>query len=136
MGQESARIFRSASRHSRDSKHPTLAQSHPDRPLVLYSAPADVSASTIARLVSVVEIIKREYLKGRDVSAGDVSGLHQYNQLLSEQQGRIPLEESEDRRDALHLALDGHSQCVHAVLQAESLIRIAVIARSSHSRHT
>ena len=90
---------------------PTLAQSHPDSPLVLYSAPADVSASTIARLVSVVEIIKREYLKGRDVSSGDASGLHQYNQLLFEQQGRIPVE-GEDRGDALQLALDGHSQCV------------------------
>ncbi|KAI9570659.1 hypothetical protein HD554DRAFT_2018247 [Boletus coccyginus] len=65
-------------------------ESHPSRPLVLYSAPADVSASTIARLVSVVEIIKREYLKGRDVSTGDASGLHQYNQLLFEERGRIP----------------------------------------------
>ncbi|KAF8134847.1 hypothetical protein EV363DRAFT_1159808 [Boletus edulis] len=65
-------------------------ESHPDKPLVLYSAPANVSASTIARLVSAVEIIKREYLKGRDVSAGDASGLHQYNQLLFEQQGSIP----------------------------------------------
>ncbi|KAF8558092.1 hypothetical protein OG21DRAFT_1504455 [Imleria badia] len=86
-------------------------ESHPDKPLVLYSAPADVSASTIARLVSVVEIIKREYLKGRDVSAGDASGLHQYNELLFEQQGRIPAE-GEDRRDALQVALEGHSQCV------------------------
>jgi len=83
-------------------------ESQPDRPLVLYSAPADVSTSTIARLVSVVEIIKREYLKGRDVSSGDASGLHQYNQLLFEQQGKIPVE-GEDRRDALQLALDGHS---------------------------
>lgn len=92
-------------------KHPTLAQSHPSRPLVLYSPPADVSASTIARLVSVVEIIKREYLKGRDVSTGDASGLHQYNQLLFEERGRIPVE-GDDRSDALHLALDGRSQCV------------------------
>lgn len=93
-------------------EHPTLAQNQPDRPLVLYAAPADVSASTIARLVSVVEIVKREYLKGQDASTGDVSGLHQYNQLLFEQQGKIPTEEGEDRRDALHFALDGRSQCV------------------------
>lgn len=91
--------------------YPTLVQSHPDKPLVLYSAPADVSTSTIARLVSVVEIIKREYLKGRDVSGGDASGLHQCNELLSEQQDRIPME-GEERRDALRDALEGHSQCV------------------------
>lgn len=105
-------------------EHPTLAQSHPSRPLVLYSAPADVSASTIARLVSVVEIIKREYLKGRDVSTGDASGLYQYNQLLFEKQDRIPVE-GEDRRDALHLALDGRSQCVTRSCCA-SLIRTVI----------
>ena len=81
-----------------------LAQNRPDRALVLYSAPAVVSTSTIARLVTVVEIIKREYLKGRDISTGDISGLHQYNQLLFEQ--------AEDGRDALNVALDGHLQCV------------------------
>jgi len=80
----------------------------PDRPLVLYSAPADVSTSTIARLVTVAEIIKREYLKGRDISTGDVSGLHQYNQLLFEQ--------GEDRSDALNLALDGHSHVKQSYL--------------------
>lgn len=79
---------------------------------MLYSGPAEVSTSTIARLISVVEIIKREYLKGRDVSAGDVSGLHQYNQLLSERRDEIPVEAGEDRRDALALALDGHAQYV------------------------
>lgn len=94
-----------------ETLYPTLAQNQPDRPLVLYSSPADVSTSTIPRLVSVVEIIKREYLKGRDVSTGDVSGLHQYNQLLFEQQGKIPVE-GEERRDALQHVLGGHSQCV------------------------
>ncbi|KAN0093107.1 hypothetical protein V8E55_003891 [Tylopilus felleus] len=88
-------------------------ESHPDRSLVLYSAPADVSTSTIPRLVSVVEIIKREYLKSRDVSAGDASGLHQYNQLLFEQQHKIPVE-GEGRADALHVALDGHSHVKQA----------------------
>ncbi|KAG8213170.1 Arp2/3 complex, 34 kd subunit p34-Arc-domain-containing protein [Butyriboletus roseoflavus] len=106
-------------------------ESHPSRPLVLYSAPADVSASTIARLVSIVEIIKREYLKGRDVSAGDVSGLHQYNQLLFEQQGRIP-EEGEDRRDALHHALNGHS---HAKQSFAPHMKITLSTRALTRSH-
>lgn len=114
----------------------TLAKSQPDRPLVLYSTPADVSASTIARLVSVVEIIKREYLKGREVSTGDVSGLHQYNQLLFEQRDKVPVEEGQDRRDTLHLALDGHLQCVTRRQSPVGSLIHAVIARSSLSRRT
>ncbi|KAI5998816.1 hypothetical protein EDD15DRAFT_2161461 [Pisolithus albus] len=53
-------------------------QANPDRPLVLYSSPSEVSASTIPKLISVVEIIKREYLKGYPV------GLHQFNELSFE----------------------------------------------------
>jgi len=111
-------------------------ESHPDKPLVLYSAPADVSASTIARLVSVVEIIQREYLKGRDVSAGDASGLHQYNQLLFEQKDRIPVE-GEDRGDALHLALDGHSHVKQSFAPHMKItLSTTAIARSHETRDT
>ncbi|EMD33316.1 hypothetical protein CERSUDRAFT_67981 [Gelatoporia subvermispora B] len=42
------------------------------------------SMSTIPRLVSVVEIIKREYLKSLDpelAESGSLSGLHQYNEV-------------------------------------------------------
>ncbi|OSC98552.1 hypothetical protein PYCCODRAFT_1454387 [Trametes coccinea BRFM310] len=42
------------------------------------------SMGTIPRLVSVVEIIKREYVKGVDgrlAEEGRVSGLHQYNEI-------------------------------------------------------
>ncbi|KAH0833156.1 Arp2/3 complex, 34 kd subunit p34-Arc-domain-containing protein [Lanmaoa asiatica] len=112
-------------------------ENHPSRPLVLYAAPADVSASTIPRLVSVVEIIKREYLKGRDVSAGDASGLHQYNQLLFEQQGRIPVEEGEDRRDALQLALDGHSHVKQSFTPHMKItLSTKAIMRSHEKRET
>ncbi|KIJ66796.1 hypothetical protein HYDPIDRAFT_26218 [Hydnomerulius pinastri MD-312] len=84
-------------------------KANPDKPLVLYSSPSDVSTSTIPRLVSAVEIIKREYLKGLDISSGNLSGLHQYNQLLFEQRGEIPTDDSESRVNALLLALDGNS---------------------------
>ncbi|TFK86710.1 hypothetical protein K466DRAFT_587010 [Polyporus arcularius HHB13444] len=81
-------------------------QKHEDRPLVLHTLPASKgkarasvqdavaeektskglhpSMATIPRLVSVVEIIKREYLKTMDpalAEAGSLSGLHQYNEV-------------------------------------------------------
>ncbi|KAF9223585.1 hypothetical protein BS17DRAFT_733178, partial [Gyrodon lividus] len=84
-------------------------QAYPDKPLVLYSSPSNVTTSTIPRMVSVVEIIKREYLKGLDVSAGNLSGLHQYNRLLFERREEIPVEDGDNRVNALLLALDGHS---------------------------
>ncbi|KAI6125136.1 hypothetical protein EDD16DRAFT_1560256 [Pisolithus croceorrhizus] len=77
-------------------------QVNPERPLVLYSSPSEVSASTIPKLISVVEIIKREYLRGHPV------GLHQFNQLLFEDRSRVPVE-GENRADALLLALEGSS---------------------------
>ncbi|KDQ59210.1 hypothetical protein JAAARDRAFT_33946 [Jaapia argillacea MUCL 33604] len=39
------------------------------------------SAACIPRLVSVVEIIKREFLKKAPATAGQVGGLHQYNEI-------------------------------------------------------
>ncbi|KAG1883513.1 hypothetical protein F4604DRAFT_1649431 [Suillus subluteus] len=60
-------------------------QENPDKPLTLHTSPADVAQSTIPRLISIVEIVKREYLKTLDVSVGQLTGLHQYNELQWEQ---------------------------------------------------
>lgn len=81
-----------------------LIKAHPEEPLVLYSTPSDVSTSCIPRLISVVEIVKREYLKGLGVGVG----LQQYNQLLFEDRSQIPID-GENRPDALRLALEGSS---------------------------
>ncbi|KAI6042452.1 hypothetical protein EDC04DRAFT_2564066 [Pisolithus marmoratus] len=78
-------------------------QANPESPLVLYSSPSEVSASAIPKLISVVEIIKREYLKEHLV------GLHQFNQLLFEERSRVPLE-GESRASAVLLALEGSSK--------------------------
>lgn len=71
--------------------------------MVLYTGASDVSTSTIPRLISVVEIVKREYLKGSTI------GLHQFNQLLFEDRSQVPVE-GENRASALLLALEGSSQ--------------------------
>lgn len=74
------------------------------------------SMSTIPRLISVVEIIKREYLKTLDpvlAEAGKLSGLHQYNELgaLEEDNSNETAADAEqDRLDALALALRGKRQ--------------------------
>lgn len=70
---------------------------------MLYTSPSDVSTSAIPRLISVVEIVKREYLKG------SMTGLHQFNQLLFEDRCQVPVE-GENRVNALLLALEGSSQ--------------------------
>ncbi|KAG6333332.1 hypothetical protein ID866_5765 [Astraeus odoratus] len=79
-----------------------ILQVNPEEPLVLFSSPSDVSVSTIPKLVSVVEIIKREYLKG------SLAGLHQFNQLLFEEQVDVPVD-GNSRPNALVLALEGSS---------------------------
>lgn len=76
------------------------------------------SMATIPRLVSVVEIIKREYLKTLDparAEAGLLSGLHQYNELgdLGEAgHGESSADAEEDRLESLARALQGRNQCV------------------------
>jgi len=107
-------------------------QAYPDKPLVLYSSPVDVTTSTIPRLVSVVEIIKREYLKGLDISAGNLFGLHQYNQLLFEQQEENSVEDGENRRDAILLALDGHS---HVKQRIAPHMKITLSTKAIPDRH-
>lgn len=74
------------------------------------------STALIPRLVSVVEIIKREYVKKLDpalAERGCLSGLHQYNELgalegLSGEQEKEPTDE--DRQAAIVHALQGKNQ--------------------------
>jgi len=61
-------------------------QSKPGEPLTLKTPPTEVGSSAIPRLVSVVEIIKREYLESLDVASGELDGLHQYNRLVAVRQ--------------------------------------------------
>jgi len=77
---------------------------------MLQTTPADVTQSTIPRLISVVEILKREYLKTLDISSGKATGLHQYNELLWKR-GETA-NEGEDRASAIERALEGTSQFV------------------------
>ena len=76
------------------------------------------SMATIPRLVSVVEIIKREYLKTLDATlagAGLLSGLHQYNEITSlEAEGLVTAAEDEEqgRLEAVARALQGKNQYV------------------------
>ena len=80
------------------------------------------SMSTIPRLVSVVEIIKREYVKKLDpalAEKGCLAGLHQYNEVgaledLSDEQDKEQTEE--DRRAAIIHALQSKNQCVYVLL--------------------
>ncbi|KAG1717856.1 uncharacterized protein EDB91DRAFT_1188090 [Suillus paluster] len=81
-------------------------QNNPDKPLTLQTSPVNVSQSTIPRLISVVEILKREYLKTLDISSGQLTGLHQYNELQWEQRDEIPTE-GEDRASTIARALEG-----------------------------
>lgn len=72
--------------------------------------------TTIPRLISVVEIVKREYLKTLDpalAQSGKLSGLFQYNQIgeldqPDEPQGTFSPEEARQRE--ITLALSGKRQ--------------------------
>lgn len=74
------------------------------------------SMATIPRLVSVVEIIKREYLKtldGRLAEGGTLYGLHQYNEIGDLEEGGY-IEKSgsaeEERASSLVRTLQGKNQ--------------------------
>jgi hypothetical protein len=73
-----------------------------------------VSTTTIPRLISVVEIIKREYLKTSEITQSRVlSGLYQYNEIgYLEQHESDDSMPSEDRMQALAMALEGKNQWV------------------------
>jgi|SRR5882762_2262686 hypothetical protein len=69
-----------------------------------------ISTSTIPRLISVVEIIKREYLKTLKVTHSRVlSGLCQYNEIgyLERHELQQTMPSEEDRTRALAMALEG-----------------------------
>ena len=74
------------------------------------------SMATIPRLVSVVEIIKREYLKTLDpglAERGSLSGLHQYNEIGDiVEAGHVEREADaeEERLESLAQALQGRNQ--------------------------
>ncbi|KAI0636159.1 hypothetical protein C8Q77DRAFT_1051699 [Trametes polyzona] len=90
------------------------------------------SMSTIPRLISVVEIIKREYLKTLDPSlaeAGRLSGLHQYNEIgdledagFAERTG----DEEQERIESLARALQGRN---HAKQKRIAFMRVTLSRR-------
>jgi hypothetical protein len=95
-------------------KNPTADATEP----LVRDAPPDSSpypALTIPRLISVVEIIKREYLKALDATHPPVlTGLHQYNELGSLETKSSVLEPAVDdsvRAEMLIRALEGN-KCV------------------------
>ncbi|KAG1877711.1 hypothetical protein DFJ58DRAFT_3993 [Suillus subalutaceus] len=102
-------------------------QQNPDKPFTLHTSPADVAQSTIPRLISVVEILKREYLKTLDVLPGQLTGLHQYNELQWEQRGEIAAE-GEDRVSTIARALEGkkHTKLTLAPYMKVTLCRKAL----------
>jgi len=61
------------------------------------------STANITKLISVTEIIKREYLKAMDANAEDMVGLHQYNEIGYIENG----EEEEDRTTMINRVLGG-----------------------------
>ncbi|RPD54294.1 hypothetical protein L226DRAFT_555248 [Lentinus tigrinus ALCF2SS1-7] len=142
-------------------------QKYEDRPLVLHTLPAPKantpatgeqtatavaekkagsglhpSMATIPRLVSVVEIIKREYLKTLDpalAESGSLSGLHQYNEVgdlaeagyeESEGSGRA----EQDRQESLARALQGrnHVQQKKIAFMRVTLARKQIPALAAH----
>lgn len=71
----------------------------------------------IPRLISVVEIIKREYIKSlHEKHSTRLIGLHQYNKLGTlEELGYGETEDTQDSRDQqIAYALDGKNQYVFA----------------------
>lgn len=99
-----------------------ILQKYDSRPLVLHTLPRDPPSQTtgdlnnatlvIPRLISVVEIIKREYIKLLgDTHSQRFVGLHQYNQLGTLEDlgyGETAEDDSiEDRAKLIELAMQG-----------------------------
>jgi len=93
-----------------------------------------LSTATIPRLVTVVEIVKREYGKwaasrltqdGKPVNDSLRMGLHQYNELgCLEDLGIVPRQEQElDEGEQLRLALEGKNLCGLLFLLVTQLIK-------------
>ncbi|OAX40567.1 hypothetical protein K503DRAFT_599499 [Rhizopogon vinicolor AM-OR11-026] len=109
----------------------TRSQNNPDKPLTLQTVAADVTQSTIPRLISVVEILKREYLKTLDVSSGQLTGLHQYNELQWEQRGEIPTE-GKDRAANIVKALEGKN---HPKLSLAPSMKVTLCTKALAGMH-
>lgn len=93
---------------------PIFLQNNPETPLSLHTLPTDPlkgrgSTMTIPRLISVVEIIKREYLAALDINRStSLRGLHQYNEIGCFDQEKSTTDD--DRTQALAVALEGKNQ--------------------------
>lgn len=75
------------------------------------------STTTIPRLISVTEIIKREFLKtlpADEAQQNTLTGLHQYNELgiLPEEPNVEPVDAEAERLQSLTHALTGKNQYV------------------------
>ncbi|KAJ7634584.1 hypothetical protein FB45DRAFT_789813 [Roridomyces roridus] len=78
------------------------------------------TASTVPRLISVVEIIKREYVKKLDLEHSSIlTGLHQYNEIGTLEELGLVAPVADDQQDAetrrsqeIMAALQGKSQQV------------------------
>jgi hypothetical protein len=66
------------------------------------------SVSVVPRLISVVEIIKREYIKTLELKhSARLQGLHQYNYFGCLEEPNLHPQTDEERTIALNLALEG-----------------------------
>jgi len=80
------------------------------------------STSTIPRLITVAEIIKREYLKTLKPSSSTISGLHQYNEIRY-LEAVDDMVDSERGATALALALGGKN---HLIQKHSPFMRITL----------
>lgn len=97
------------------TEEPTTPQTQPNDSPYTSTKKTHTSTTTIPRLISVVEIVKREYLKTLDPAlalSGKLSGLHQYNQIGELDQPDEPQDSSpeEQRQRDIALALSGKRQ--------------------------
>jgi len=70
------------------------------------------STAVVPRLISVAEIIKREYLKQlREKQPSRLSGLHQYNEIHCLEDTGTQVDTGEDTNDIV-AALEGKNLCV------------------------
>lgn len=83
---------------------------------------ASVTLITTPRLISVVEIIKREYLKDLEKRRSTrLVGLHQYNEIgsienLGSTGGSVGRETDEQRAQRIAMTLEGKNLYVHLLM--------------------
>lgn len=84
------------------------------------------STVNISRLISVTEIIKREYLKKlRETHSNRLSGLHQYNKIGFLEDlglGHNTEVQDDDATSPVSKALMGKNQCVELVWPGEKML--------------